>query len=193
MRLLAIDQSLRHAAFSLFEDEKFINTFSWKLAVNDTNEVCYETFYNNINKIIIQEKPDKVICEKMFMGFNAAVFGKLSELTGIIRAICIGKKIPFESIHIASYRAALGIKNNKEIAQTLIKSMYPEIEFNNDDETDATALALGYLVMEKRKEMNSRQKEIEELQIELDSLEEGDPREDLLIEQIELLKVREIK
>lgn len=152
MKLLSVDQSLRHSAFAIFEDENFKSTFSWKLEVNDTNDVCYGTFYKNIYKVINKEKPDIVICEKMFLGFNAAVFGKLSELTGMIRALCIGKKIPFESIHIASYRSALGIKNNKECAQVFIKNKFKDYVFNNDDEGDATCLGLGYL---KMKELNS--------------------------------------
>jgi Holliday junction resolvasome RuvABC endonuclease subunit len=149
MKLLSIDQSLLHSAFAVFEDGTFKSVFSWKVEKDDSNDVCYEKFYKNIKKVILKEKPDIVICEKMFLGFNAAVYGKLSELTGMIRAICIGKKIPFEAIHISSYRAALGIKNNKEIAQQYIKSSYPEVVFNNDDETDAVALSLGYLIMKE--------------------------------------------
>lgn len=150
MKILAIDQSLKHSAFAVFEDGTFKTVFSWKLEVNDSNEVCYEEFYKNINKIIKQEKPDVVICERMFMGFNAAVYGKLSQLTGMIRCICIKTKTKFEEVPIASYRSALGIKNKKEIAQEFIKNMFSDVTFNNDDETDSLALGLGYIILKQR-------------------------------------------
>ena len=151
MKLLSIDQSLRHSAFSLFENGEFKKTFSWKLAVTDSKEVCYNIFYTNITDIIVKEAPDTIICEKMFLGFNAAVFGKLSELTEIIRAICLSNKINFEVIPIATYRSKLGLPNKKEAVTEFITKSFPTVLFKNDDESDSLALGLGYLKMIQEK------------------------------------------
>ena len=154
MKLLSIDQSLKHSAFALFEDGEFKRVFSWKLKVDSTNDVCYGEFYNNIIEVILKEKPTVIICEKMFLGFNAAVFGKLSELTGMIRALCLDNNIPFEVIPIATYRSKLGVKNNKEVVTAYIKKSFPSIDFKNDDESDAFALGLGYLKILTDRESN---------------------------------------
>jgi Holliday junction resolvasome RuvABC endonuclease subunit len=156
MRILSIDQALLHSSFAIFEDGKYKSHFSWELKRKDnSDEICYETFYKYIFESIKKEKPDIVVCERMWLGFNAKVFGMLQELVGIIRAICIQRKIRFETIPIATYRCFYKIKNNKEIANEFIRKCYPEVDMKNSDEADAILLgkyiADNFEMMEKNK------------------------------------------
>lgn len=150
MKILSIDQALLHTAFAIFDNDRYIKHFSWELKRKDnTDEVCYETFFREIEKAIKKEKPDIVICEKMYLGFNPAVYGKLQELVGIIRAICIKNKTPFEAIPTATYRSKLGIRNKKEAVTSFIALEFPELKIANTDESDAIALGFAYCIMRK--------------------------------------------
>lgn len=155
MKILSIDQALLHTAFAIFENDEYVSHYSWEIKRKDnSDEVCYETFYYKIEDAIVLERPDIVICEKMWLGFNAAVFGKLQELVGIIRAICINNKVPFEAIPIATYRSAIGVKNKKDAVTEFISKSFPDLKLNNNDESDAIALGLAYCAMLKERECN---------------------------------------
>ena len=153
MKTVSIDQALLHSAIAIFEDGRYLTHYSWTLKRKEnTDEICYDAFFHNINLTITREKPDKVICEKMYLGFNAKIYGMLQELVGIIRAICIMNNVEFEAIPTATYRSKLGVKNKKADVSEFIAKSFPELIINNDDESDAIALGLAHCIMlEERK------------------------------------------
>lgn len=142
MIVLGCDIAFNHFGYCIFENGKYITHDSYKIEKDEDNDVVkYDKFMKFIFKLIKKYKPNVIVSEKPFLGFNARVFGILSELTGILRCYCFIKKIKYDCVHVATYRSKLGIQNKKEIAGEYIKKSYPDLIIKNDDESDAIALA----------------------------------------------------
>lgn len=142
MIVLAIDQAYKHSGFSIFKDGEYLIHGSYIVDKDDSSEVRYEKFIDNIKNLIDTYKPDLVITEKAWLGPNAKVYSLISELIGIIRCYCFLKEIKFDTIQVTTYRSKLGIKNKKEYVIEYIQKSFPDLELKNDDESDAICLGL---------------------------------------------------
>ena len=142
MIILGIDIAFNHSSFAVFENGDYRLSENYVAEKDDTDEIKYDKFWEFFNDAIVRHEPDKIICEKAFLGPNKRVFGLISELIGMIRSICLNRNIPLVVVSTSSYRSRLGIANHKESALNLVKSLYPEIEIDsNSDIADAICLA----------------------------------------------------
>ena len=142
MIVLGVDVAFNHSSFAVFKDCQYITSQNYIVEKDDTDEIKYDKFYEFFDNAINVYRPDRVICERAFLGPNRRVFGLISELIGMIRSICLNNNILLIAVATVTYRSKLGIPNKKEAARQLVKSLYPEVEIDKEsDIPDAICLA----------------------------------------------------
>lgn len=136
-KILAIDISLNHYGYSLWDKRQLVKYGSEKIKLDSSKEKM-DLMYRKIYALVSYLKPDLVLSEQMWFGANARVFGTLSQLNGIIFAITKMFNIDVEFLNIKKYRSFLGIKDKKQMF-SFVKSFY---DIKNDDESDAIAIGM---------------------------------------------------
>lgn len=142
MKVLALDIGLNHYGYSFWEDRELVSYGSEKHKAKKAKELDVkeklDEMYDKVYALVSFLKPDIVLSEQMWSGFNASSFGKLSQLNGIIFAIGRMFNVQVEFINVRKYRTALGIKDKKHVFN-FVKAF---IDIENDDESDAIALGM---------------------------------------------------
>lgn len=112
-----------------------------------------------LNKLLLQHKPDCVVVEQLFFGVNSRTAMTVGQARGIILAAAAGNKIPvfeYQGLHVKNVLTGSGKSDKKEIQKAVLKYLN-RVEFGKplmaglgkgylDDAADALAVAICHVI-----------------------------------------------
>lgn len=145
LKILGIDPGLATTGFALIEKEKIIS-----LGVIITNKKTplperLSEILDEFEKIIIKNKPDKIVVEKLVFVQNVTSGIAVAHARGIILAIANKYKIPTEEIFPKDVKIRIcGFGNAPKIqVQRMVQKIFKLTKIPKPDDA-ADALAIAY-------------------------------------------------
>lgn len=153
--LIALDESTTSTGYAIFKNRILIEHGIFSSKSKDVLErVSY--IMEEIEKIIENYKPDNMIIEDVQITMNAATAKSLLGLQFMIEIYAHRNNISCETYRTTKWRKILGLSNSRTLdrkakkQETIdyIKNKY-NIEILKDDESDAIAIGIAYLLENK--------------------------------------------
>ena len=155
--LIALDESTTSTGYAVFRNSTLIEhgIFSSK-SKNVLERVSY--IMEEIEKLIKRYKPNDMIIEDVQITMNAATAKSLLGLQFMIEIYAHRNNISCETYRTTKWRKILGLSNSRALdrkakkQETIdyIKNKY-DIEILKDDESDAIAIGVAYLLEKSEK------------------------------------------
>lgn len=151
MKILSIDSGVEKTGIAIFENKKLI--FS-SLITTDKKikiEKRLEKLYQNLKKIIEKYSPKIIVLEKLFFFKNQKTIISVSQAQGIILLLASQNNIKVEfltPLQIKQILTGFGRADKKSIQKML--NLEFGINLKQDDEADAVACGLAYILSKKR-------------------------------------------
>lgn len=152
-KILALDQSTSKTGFAIFFSDGGLGNWGIIRPSKKLNENNMISMFLKIVEKIQKEKPDVVLLEDVYLKkgktFNIQTHKTLSNLQGMLISYFILNQIEYKIIHPSTWKnKVIGKKKvTKEETQSFLNKKY-EIIFK-EDEADAVAIGLYYMVCEK--------------------------------------------
>jgi Holliday junction resolvasome RuvABC endonuclease subunit len=121
MRILAFDQSTKVTGWSLFIDEKYVDSGVIDLGKNKNTEDRSKQMGLAICKIITDSKPDTVVIEEVAMQSNAQTLKLLARIQGVAIGFCAAHNIPLHILEPSRWRSALSYKQGRAVKREELK------------------------------------------------------------------------
>jgi crossover junction endodeoxyribonuclease RuvC len=148
VRILGIDPALRKTGWGIIENNNnnlsFIACGSICTNKDDSISKRLGDLYIGISNIIDQYHLDEIAIEETFVNKNAVSSLKLGHARGALIVSCaIFKFEVYEYASTTIKKAIVGVgrADKNQIAQ-MVKLILPKSKFNNEDESDALAIAI---------------------------------------------------
>jgi Holliday junction resolvasome RuvABC endonuclease subunit len=153
MKLLGLDVASADTGWALFEDSNLINyglldIGSFKNGANITNNTLYQ-FGNAINDIILEQDPDEIAIENIYIGLNKTTGLKLGMMSGIVRYFAYQHtQKEVQTIYPSEVNKAFGIptvksdKRKKAIVKCVNEKFKLKLLQKNHDTADAIGIAM---------------------------------------------------
>ena len=150
MKILALDQASQTTGWSLWEDSKLI-TYGKFTVINPQMGDRLVTIRNNINKLINEYTPQKVLFEDIQLQTktvgNVHTYRVLAEVIGMLETYLTDIKLPYEIISSSTWKSVLSIKgkNRTEQKQNAQKWVVENYSVKpTQDECDAICIGAAY-------------------------------------------------
>lgn len=150
MRILALDQASQTTGWSLWEDSKLI-TYGKFTAINPQMGDRLVTIRNNVNKLINEYAPQKVLFEDIQLQTktvgNVHTYRVLAEVIGMLETYLTDINLPYEIISSSTWKSVLSIKgkNRTEQKQNAQKWVIENYSIKpTQDECDAICIGAAY-------------------------------------------------
>lgn len=163
-KLIAFDQALNTSGYAIFIDGS-LNSFDKFTTTEgiETGEKLHE-FRNFINKIIDEQKPDKIAFEEIQLQQipgtsahgNIETFKKLAYVQAILLEVIAERELKFEVVPSSSWKSTCGIKGKGRAEQKKNAQLYVLNEYGTKAIQDiCDAICIGKHVIEnENKEIN---------------------------------------
>lgn len=155
--LIALDESTTSTGYAVFRNSALIEHGIFSSKSKDVLErVSY--IMEEIEKLIKRYKPNDMIIEDVQITMNAATAKSLLGLQFMIEIYAHRNNISCETYRTTKWRKILGLSNSRDLdrkakkQETIdyIKNKY-DIEILKDDESDAIAIGVAYLLEKSEK------------------------------------------
>lgn len=147
MRVLAFDQSTKVTGWSLFADEKYVDSGVIDLGKNKNTEERSKQMGLAICQVITDNKPDTVIIEEVAMQSNAQTLKLLARVQGIAIGFCAAHNIPLHILEPSKWRSALDFKQGAGVKREELKQQsrdfvkeYFKLDIKSEDEIESIAI-----------------------------------------------------
>lgn len=153
-KILGLDPAINRVGYGLIETGKR------DVMVLSTGVISSGQFFYNQKLINLTEKfeevldrlvPNVIAIEEIYVGKNPRIALKVGQITGILIASSIKRKIPFYLIPPAEVKECIvgsGIATKQQV-QFMLEHITGYKNFKNTDESDAVAVAVAYLQHKK--------------------------------------------
>ena len=121
MRVLAFDQSTKITGWSLFVDEKYVDSGVIDLSKDTNTDRRSRQMGLDICKIITKSKPDVVIIEEVAMQSNAQTLKLLARIQGVAIGFCAAHNIELHILEPAKWRSALSYIQGRSVKREELK------------------------------------------------------------------------
>lgn len=145
MKLCCLDQSTQKTGYSIWDDGKLIKYGSICVPedLGAFDRMCL--MYEEIKKMIAEEKPTYVCVEDTHYNNNPKVLKRLSQMQGLIFALLIEAGAGFCTIEPSSWKSYIGLTTRKREDQkketiAFVKEKY---DIDNPTEDEADSIAIG--------------------------------------------------
>ncbi|GEM_PF-4894996 len=139
-----VDPGSRKAAVAVLDDEG--NILLTRKFSSSTRDLWVRKlkFYDFLKGVFEEIKVDFVFVERPFVYHNTRSTMVLAEFIGIVDAVCMELRLrPFQLSASQVKSLSVGKRVSKELAQSIIRGLYPEAKGFSSDEIDAVAVALA--------------------------------------------------
>ena len=122
MKVLALDQSTTCSGYAVFIDGKYDHSGVVDLHLIKETNVRFKRMYEELYKLVEDEKPDRVVIEDtQAQGGNMAVFKLLCQLQGILIGVFYAKGIQFTVMTPSHWRNILGYAQGPKVKRAELK------------------------------------------------------------------------
>ena len=142
----AYDISLSSSGVTIFSDEgEWIETTCIKTNSNDTHGIRLRTIGNRVLEIRKKYPCSVLICEQGFSRFSTSTQA-IFKTNGVISYLYYDvEQIFYPPATVKKIITTRGNAKKDEVAN-ILKLNYPDISYQNDDESDSFAVAITYLL-----------------------------------------------
>lgn len=140
------DISLSCCGVTIFSDDgNWIETTSIKTNPNETHAVRLKNIRDEIIKIREKYACKTLVCEQGFSRFSASTQA-IFKATGVIQLMyCDVEQVLYPPTTVKKTITGKGNSKKDEVAR-ILKINYPEIQYNNNDESDSFAISITYML-----------------------------------------------
>lgn len=152
-RLVTIDSSSKKSGLAYFEN----GIYKEHCLIDCSKEKEMETRFEEMSKrlwlTLYKYKPDIVYIEETVVLRNAQTQRFLTRLQGVVYAWCINNDCEFNTIRPTSWRAAIGMKQGRNVTRNQLKEQSVKYVLDKyglnvtDDESDAICIGEAVLKM----------------------------------------------
>ena len=121
MRVLALDQSTKITGWSLFVDERYVDSGVIDLSKNKNTEDRSKQMALAICKVIADACPDVTVIEEVAMQSNAQTLKLLARIQGVAIGFCAAHNIPLHILEPSKWRSALDFKQGRAVKREELK------------------------------------------------------------------------
>ncbi len=142
----SIDISLSNSGVCIFDkNQNIIEIFSIKTNPNVLTQHRLRYIYDRLNEKLSEYPCDVLVLENGFTKFNTAT-QMLYRVHGVVNMLFdFCSQVYYAPTTIKKAITGDG-KSNKVDVKIAVKQKYPNVEFNNEDESDAVAIGLTYFM-----------------------------------------------
>lgn len=152
MVILAIDSGIEKTGYAIFKGKKYISSGLIKTSHQLPQEDRLKQIYDELKKILLKYKPEKIILERLFFFKNQKTAISVSQSQGVVLLLASQNSINVEyltPLQIKQAIAGYGQADKKAIQKMLkLTSNIPSIK--QDDEADAVACGLAYCYLKPK-------------------------------------------
>lgn len=148
MIILSIDSGIEKTGYALFKNKNYLISALIKTNKKLTTEERILVIYSKLKEIIKKYQPDKIILEQLFFFKNQKTAIKVSQAQGVCLLLAAENKIPIDYLTPLQIKQAItGYgQADKKAVQKMIK-IEMGIDIKQDDEADAVACGLAYVIL----------------------------------------------
>lgn len=148
MIILSIDSGIEKTGYALFKNKNYLISALIKTNKRLTTEERLLVIYSKLKEIIKKYQPDKIILEQLFFFKNQKTAIKVSQAQGVCLLLAAENKIPIDYLTPLQIKQAItGYgQADKKAVQKMIK-IEMGIDIKQDDEADAVACGLAYVIL----------------------------------------------
>lgn len=148
MIILSIDSGIEKTGYALFKNKNYLISALIKTNKRLTTEERILVIYSKLKEIIKKYQPDKIILEQLFFFKNQKTAIKVSQAQGVCLLLAAENKIPIDYLTPLQIKQAItGYgQADKKAVQKMIK-IEMGIDIKQDDEADAVACGLAYVIL----------------------------------------------
>lgn len=150
MTILALDQASRTSGYSVFCDDKLIDSGTFTFTSDDMAKRLVG-IRNKVNELIDKYCIEKLILEDIQLqnnvGSNVATYKALAEVIGVITELAAERKLPYELVYSSTWKSELNIKGRTRPEQKRNAQVYVFENFGanvSQDESDAICIGSYY-------------------------------------------------
>ena len=147
MRVLAFDQSTKVTGWSLFMDEKYVDSGVIDLGKNKNTDERSKQMALAMCKVITDARPDTVIIEEVAMQSNAQTLKLLARIQGVAIGFCAAHNIPLHILEPSKWRSALSYTQGRAVKREELKQQsrdfvkeYFNLDIKSEDEIESIAI-----------------------------------------------------
>lgn len=148
MVILSIDSGIEKTGYAIFKNKKYLTSALIKTNKRLTTEQRLMEIFLKLKKIIKKYQPDKIILEQLFFFKNQKTAILVSQAQGVCLLLAAENKITVDYLTPLQIKQAItGYgQSNKKAVQKMIK-LEMGIDIKQDDEADAVACGLAYIIL----------------------------------------------
>lgn len=150
MIILSIDSGVEKTGYAIFNNKKYLVSGLIKTSKNTPQEKRLEKIYLSLKEIIKKYKPDIIVIEKLFFFHNQKTAIAVSQAQGVILLLASQNKIKVDyltPLQIKQIITGYGQADKKSVQKMLKLEL--GLKVNQDDEADAVACGMAYLLINK--------------------------------------------
>lgn len=155
MTILALDQASRTSGYSIFCDDKLIDSGTFTFTSDDMAKRLVG-IRNKVNELIDKYCIEKLILEDIQLqnnvGSNVATYKALAEVIGVITELAAERKLPYELVYSSTWKSELKIKGRTRPEQKRNAQIYVFENFGiNVSQDESDAICIGSYYTQKNK------------------------------------------
>ena len=150
MIILAIDSGIEKTGYAIFKNKKYVTSALIKTKKSLTTEKRLMEIYFRLKQIIKKHQPDKIILERLFFFKNQKTAILVSQAQGVCLLLAAQNKISVGFLTPLQIKQAItgyGQADKKSVQKMIRLEM--GIDITQDDEADAVACGLAYILIGK--------------------------------------------
>ena len=150
-KLLCLDSSSNKTGIAYFLNGQYKDHCLLDCSKQKNMDMRFEDMSKELWKTLDKYKPDIVYIEETVVLRNAQTQRFLTRLQGVVYAWCMNHNCEFNTIRPTSWRAAIGIKQNKNIKRDQLKEQAIQYIFDkygiNVTDDEAESICIGDAVL----------------------------------------------
>lgn len=150
-KLLCLDLSSNKTGIAYFINGQYKDHCLLDCSKQKNMDMRFEDMSKELWKTLDKYKPDIVYIEETVVLRNAQTQRFLTRLQGVVYAWCMNHNCEFNTIRPTSWRAAIGIKQNKNIKRDQLKEQAIQYIFDkygiNVTDDEAESICIGDAVL----------------------------------------------
>lgn len=155
MTILALDQASRTSGYSVFCDDKLIDSGTFTFTSDDMAKRLVG-IRNKVSELIDKYCIEKLILEDIQLqnnvGSNVTTYKALAEVIGVLTELAAERKLPYELVYSSTWKSELKIKGRTRPEQKRNAQVYVFENFGvNVSQDESDAICIGSYYTQKNK------------------------------------------
>lgn len=160
MLVLAIDPGIEKVGYAYFKKTlngsisyQYLSSGLIRTSKTDHHQKRLYYLFNQLKTLVMKQKPDLIVFEQLFFFKNAKTVISVSQAQGVIYLLAAKENIPTKlltPLQIKQIITGNGNADKKSVQKMLSLILKQNIDFKEDDQSDAVACGLAYCYLNEK-------------------------------------------